>query len=346
MMEAKQAFKAIRQDRRLPIYICYGNEAYLMNEFVQQLIERTVEPEEREMAIVRFDTHETPLDAILDEAETLPFLVPYKIILVRDAILFASATKEGKIEHNTERLLTYMENPMETTVIVFLIANEKLDERKKLVKKAKAQDAVVSFAPLTGEELIQWMIKRVASQGRRMVQQIAEEILRRVGTNMHALAAEIDKLALHAGEQGVITDAAVQALVPIAAEQNVFKLTEELAALRTDRVLSIYADLIKQREEPIKLLALLARQFRNMLYIKELGGQGFTPPQIAGQLGLHPYAVKVTAEQARKFSVERLGDILSDLADLDYGMKTGRIDKALGLELFLMRTGAGITAAR
>jgi DNA polymerase-3 subunit delta len=339
-MDAKQAFRSINQGSIAPIYVCYGTESYIMNEFIERLVERLAQPEHREMAVVRFDTGETPLDSIIEEAETLPFLVPSKIVLVRDSVLFASGKESSRIEHRPERLLVYMGQPSETTVLVFIVPHEKLDERKKLVKTAKSSDSVISFSPLQPEELMQWLLKRVSNQGRSMGKQAAEELLRRVGTDMHALAAETDKLCLHAGTGGTVTTESVNVLVPMATEQNVFRLTEELAALRTAEAIMLYYDLLKQREEPIKLMALLVRQFRNMLYVKELGSQGYSPQQMASQLGLHPYAVKITGDQARKFSQERLASILSELADLDYAMKTGRVEKALGLELFLLKTGS------
>ncbi|XID95409.1 DNA polymerase III subunit delta [Paenibacillaceae bacterium WGS1546] len=339
-MDAKQAFRTIRQDQTLPIYILYGSETYLMNEFAERLQDSLVQPEHREMAIVRFDTAETPVDAIVEEAEMLPFLVPRKIVLVRDRTLFAAGKESSKVEHRPERLLAYMERPSETTVLVFAVSGDKLDERKKLVKTAKSNGWVASFGPLQADELLRWVLKRAAGQERSMDRDAAEELLGRVGADMHALAAETDKLITHAGPGGAVTVESVRALVSMATEQNVFKLTEEIAALRISDALALYHELLKQREEPIKLLALLVRQFRNMLYVKSLAGQGYSPQQMASQLGLHPYAVKVTGEQARKFSPERLAGLLDELAELDYAMKTGKVDKAFGLELFLLRTGS------
>jgi len=339
-MDAKQAFRSIKQNQISPVYVCYGTESYILNELIERLQEQLVEPEHKEMAIVRFDTGETSADAVIDEAETLPFLVPRKIVLVRDQTLFAAGKESAKVEHRPERILAYLEQPLESTVLVFIVPHEKLDERKKTVKAAKAKDYVVSFSSLQPEELLRWLVKRAGSQGRTMGGDAADELLRRVGTDMHALAAETDKLCLHAGQGGDVTLEAVRTLVPMATEQNVFKLTEELAALRTAEAIALYHDLLKQREEPIKLAALLVRQFRNMLYVKELGGQGYSPQQMASQIGLHPYAVKITGEQARKFSQERLAALLNELAELDFAMKSGRVDKALGLELFLLRTGS------
>lgn len=339
-METRQAFRELREGKFRPYYVVYGVESFLVEQFINQLTELLVEPDQREMALVRFDTAESALDAVIDEAETPPFLVPHKIILVRDSVLFATGKESTKLEHRPERLTAYLAQPLASTILVFIVPHEKLDERKKLVKAAKAADAVINFAPLQTEELLNWVIRRAEKQGRRMRPEAAEQLLRRAGTNMQKLSAELDKLVLFAGPDGQITADTVDALVPAAVEQNVFRLTEALAALQTERVMALYHDLLRQREEPIKLLALLVRQIRNMLYVKELGEQGYTPQQMAGTLGLHPFAVKMTAEQAKKFSKSRLAALLSELADLDLAMKTGQVDKALGLELFLLRTAA------
>lgn len=127
------------------MYICFGTESYRMNEFAERLAAAVAEPEHRDMAIVRFDTAEHSLDVILEEAETMPFLVPSKLVLVRDSVVFGSAKESAKTEHRAERLLEYMRRPFETTVLVFMVPHDKLDERKKTSKAAKQDGIVVHF---------------------------------------------------------------------------------------------------------------------------------------------------------------------------------------------------------
>lgn len=334
----RQLFRELEGGTVRPVYVCYGAETYLLNEFAERLIEAAVEPDGRELAVVRFDTGETPLETIIDEAETPPFLTSRKVVLVRDTAVFGAGKAAG-VEHRTERLLAYLDGPMESTALAFLVPLDKLDERKKIVKAVKEKGLVWAFSPLSEGEMRAWLIRRAERQGCTMEMEAADELLRRVGPDMGTLAAEVDKLCLYAGRGGRIAAEAVRQLVPVSVEQSVFRLTEEIAALRADRAVALFRELLKRREEPIALTALLVRQFRNMLHVKELGRQGIPPQRIAAGLGLHPYAVKVLAEQARRFSTEQLVRLLERLAELDYEMKTGRIDKALGVELFLLRTG-------
>ncbi|AZH30389.1 MULTISPECIES: DNA polymerase III subunit delta [Paenibacillus] len=340
-MDVKTASKAIRKGDISPVYLLYGSEKYQMKQFVDMLKEKVVEEEHRDFAIISYDLTETPIEVVVEDAETAPFLVPKKLIIVRDTSVFAAGKDNGKIEHRLETLLTYMDNPTDYSVIVFTVQAEKLDERKKIVKKLKSDASVIAFAPMGGDDLVAWVHKRAAEREVQLAAGAAERLIQYTGTGLQSLAAEIDKLCLYAGAQGTISSADIESLVPRNTEQNVFAMVEDLANLRLDKALSIFYELLKQKEEPIKIAALITRQFRIMLQVKELAGQSYSQQQIASQLSLHPYGVKVAGDQARRFRPEQLRQLLYELGELDYHMKTGVVDKVLGLELFLMKMGAG-----
>lgn len=339
-MDVKTAVKQIKQGQVSPLYLCYGTEKYQIQEFVGMLQDQVVDRDQRDFAMASFDLAETPVEAVVEEAETLPFLVERKLIVVRDSAVFTAGKEGGKIEHKVEALLAYIDNPAEHSVIVFVVNGEKLDERKKIVKAMKAAGTVLSFMPLGGSELTQWVVREVEKRGRRIGREAAEALVAACGVQMAALAVEVDKLCLYAGEGGMIDIAVINQLVARTTEQNVFAMVEHIAALKLEQALDIFYELLKQREEPIKIAALIARQFRIMLQVKDLARQSYSQQQIASQLGLHPYAVKIAGEQARKFEQAKLKRILSDLAQLDYQMKSGGIDKVLGLEIFLLKLGA------
>lgn len=339
-MEAKAAAKDIKQGKISPLYVLYGSETFRMNEFAAMLEANLIPKEDRDFAVIPFDLSETPVQAVVEEAETVPFMAERKLLLVQDYNVFMAGKDNGKVEHRLEVLSEYMSAPADFSVIVFMVHNDKLDERKKIVKAAKTAGTVLAFNPLGAEELLRWVEKGFRDRGCTVAPGTPEALVASAGTGLQTLTAEIDKLSLFAGSGGTVTPAAVDSLVHRGTEQNVFNLVEDIANLRLDKALNTLYELLKQREEPIKIAALIARQFRIILQVKELSAQSYAQGQIASQLGLHPYAVKLAGEQSRRFETGRLREILSALADLDYRMKTGAVDKVLGLEMFMLRLGA------
>ncbi|QYR20169.1 DNA polymerase III subunit delta [Paenibacillus sp. sptzw28] len=340
-MDVKEAVKEWKAGRFRPVYVLYGKDRYRMRQFIATLTETLLPKDERELGIVKFDTSESAIEEAVAEADTLPFFASRKLVIIRDqSVLAAAQGKENKIEHQTDRLLAYLQQPCESSVIVFQVMADKLDERRKVVKLIKEQNALIPFQELQENELLQWTVKRAEEQGRVMTREAAELLLARTGTNMQQLAHEVDKLCLHAGPGGAIGAGEVEMLIASTVEEDVFALIDAMASLQVEKALKLYAELLLRREEPIKIAALIARQLRIMLQVKELEQQRYSPQQMAGQLGLHPYAVKLAAEKARTFTVKSLGGHLDRLADLDFKMKTGQIDKTLGLELFLLSMAA------
>lgn len=340
-MEATEAIKAVNAGRFSPLYVIYGKDRYRIEQFVELIKNRMFKNEDQHMGIVKFDTQESTLDEIVVEADSAPFFVEKKLIIVKDSSIFSAAAKENsKLEHRPEALLNYMDHPLESTVIVFIVSAEKLDERKKLVKSLKDRKVIVHFPELDYIQLIQWLRKKAGEQGREIAPDAAELLMRRIGMSMQQLSQELDKLCLHVGDQGEITVALVDQLISATIEEDVFALVDMIVNIKLHEALAMYKALLIRKEEPIKLIALIVRQLRMMLHIKELEEAQYSPKQIAGMIGAHPYAVKLAAEKASSYSKKRLAELLSSLADLDYSMKTGRVDKALGLELFILSLGS------
>lgn len=321
-----------------PVLVCYGTEKFLLDEFLNTQIDKWVDPELRDFALIRYDLTETPLDAVLEEAETIPFMAERKLVIARNAFFLTGAKDPSKVEHRTDLLFAYLGAPAPHTRLIFTVDAEKLDERKKLVKALKEKKLLKAFKPLSAEELPGWVERRGKRRGVELEKAALERFLLYTGGQLQAMDSELAKLAMFAGpDAAAIPLDTVETLVARSVEQNVFLLMEDIVRRKLDKAMDQLHELLKQREEPIKLVMLMARQFRLILQVKDLYAQGYSQQQTAAHLGSHPYPVKLAAEQGRAYSTEQLKRILTELAELDYAMKTGRTDKVLGLELLLLK---------
>jgi DNA polymerase-3 subunit delta len=82
---------------------------------------------------------------------------------------------------------------------------------------------------------------------------------------------------------------------------------------------------------------MIANQIRIMYQTKELYKRGYTEKDIASNLDIHPYRIKLALEKSREYESSKLLNYLNELADLDINIKSGLIDKKLGLELFILQ---------
>lgn len=319
------------------MYLFYGTETFLINELKEMLSNELLEEHEKDFNFAIYDLEETPIEVALEDAETLPFMGEKRMIVLKNPYFLTAEKGKEKIEHSLDRLEQYILQPAPYSVIVFIAPYEKLDERKKITKLLKQHAEVLEVNALEEKDLIKWISNRAAMYQVTFEDHAAKLLMQLTGPNLMLISKEIDKLSLYVGPEGHITQETVNLLVARTLEQNIFELIDKAVHRKLEEAFRIFYDLLKNNEEPIKILSLLATQFRLIYQVKELVRQGYGQQQIAGMLKVHPYRVKLAASQSNLFSNEHLMGLVNHLAEMDYEIKNGKIDKKLAVELFLMK---------
>lgn len=329
-------WKKIKAGDIAPVYLLTGEERYILDTTIQHL--KKAMPDVDESTVNYFDLSETPVEFVIDEADTLPFLQERKLIIASNAT-FLRAQEKGKekIEHNLSRLESWLQTPSPTAVVVFLAPYEKLDARKKITKLMTKQTTVIEAKRLEGTDLLTWVQHEAKSNGIEMERERAQQLVDLVGDDLLLLSSELLKIATYLGGQGVVTEKILQLLVPRTPETDVFRLTDAYVNGKVSESISIYHDLLRNGEEPIMLTSLIASQIRLMIQVNSLQKKGYQQQQIAKTIGVHPYRVKLMMGKSRHTSPERLLQILDRLAMIDYQLKStgGRRERIF--ELFLMQ---------
>ncbi|WP_285765405.1 DNA polymerase III subunit delta [Peribacillus sp. SI8-4] len=328
-------WKSIKKGQFAPVYLLYGTEAYLINETKQLLIENALHEDELDFNFSQFDLEETPVETALEDVETLPFIGERRLVFMQNPFFLTAEKTKSRVEHNVKRLEAYLADPVPYSIVVLTAPYEKLDERKKITKELKRKAVLVEAKKLGDHELKGWVRERVGSV--RIDEQATELLLELAGTNLMMLTNELDKLVLYVEDEQHITAEIVEKLVAKSLEQNIFTLVDHVLQRKMKSAMTILHDLLRQNEEPIKILSVMAGQVRLMYQVKELSRQGYSQQKIAGQLKVHPFRVKLALEKTGKFQERELLSIMNDLAEADYKMKTGQADKAITLELLLLK---------
>jgi DNA polymerase-3 subunit delta len=318
-------------DKLPPVSLYYGLESFLMEEACHQL-RNQVPIEERDWNLLVIDLEDTLLEHVIQEAETPSFFGGKRLILVKNAAFLTTAKPKRELNHNVDAWLDYLSRPSENSAVVFTIVTDKLDKRKKVVKQMEKTAAVTKFDALKGQALLKWVMNRFRELQVKIKRDVCIYFIQVVGNDLRLINQECEKLALFVGEKGTITEEMIDRLIPRTLENNVFQLTEKLASKKITEVWQIWEDLLTQKEEPIRILALMTRQFRLLYQTKVLSARGMGASEIGKMLGVHPYPVKLALNHSHSFSLKQLKKYLSLAIAADQDIKSGKIEKVLAVE--------------
>ncbi|GEK33309.1 DNA polymerase III subunit delta [Kurthia sibirica] len=326
----------IKKGHIAPVYLLAGQEAYFIDDTIRRI--KTALEEQEEIETTTFDLDEVPVDAVLDEADTIPFFSTKKLVIAKNASFLKATDKtKEKINHDLKRLENWLQFPSDFSITIFVAPYEKLDERKKITKQMK-EFALYLYAEAPKErDLAVWVHNEVSSQQKQIDDEAIGKLIELVGMDMLHLQTEVDKLCRYLGEEQMITLQLVEDLVAKTLEQDAFKLLNAYIAGNTSVSISIYHDLIRQKQEPIALVALLASQVRLMSNVYYLLSKGYHAQQIAKTLRVNPYRVKRIIEDRNGIADHYLLKALYGLSEVDLQLKTMTGRRERYLELFLLR---------
>ncbi|SEP90865.1 DNA polymerase III subunit delta [Piscibacillus halophilus] len=330
-----QEFIQSKSHQLVPIYVLYGEESYFIQE-VKKRIENQIKKQDPEFDRNTYDMETLPIQEAIHDAETFPFFSEHKLVEVQRAYFLTGQKVKSDIEHQIDVLEEFAHNPVEFTTLIIVVPYEKMDQRKKIVKTLKNCATFIECSSPKAYEMGQVIRNLAESKGMSLSEELIELIAERVGEHIEAVQHELDKLNLYFNDQPISLEEAKE-IISIHAKANTFNLIDHLVEFKVGPAIQLLKELKKQNEEPIGLLALISSQIRIILQVKLLKQKGYQQQQIAKQLQVHPYAVKMALKRERRFTDRGLKDMLMEAAITDEKMKTGKIEQWLALELFLQR---------
>jgi DNA polymerase-3 subunit delta len=323
------------------IILLYGLENYIINERINFYTNKFLSEEDKEFNLITYDMQETFITAAIEDAETMPFFGDYKVIILRNCKFLTG--EKHKIEQNLDILINYIENPSPFTVLILETPNEKLDERKKVVKKLKELVKVHECNQLSIQEVENWIQRECQSNGVKISNETINKIIDRVGQNLTILKNELQKcfLYLHNEQEKVITDELINLIMSRSLEDNVFVLTDYITAYKVTDALQALADLRKQNIEAQIIVGVLAGHLRLLLQVKTLMEKGYAQNQLMNMLNLKPFRLKKAMQIVQTKKLDELKLWLMKLSEVDMGVKRGPNSPYSYIELYILSFGKG-----
>lgn len=311
------------------VYVLYGLEEYLIDKKIKQIIN---DNNINEISIEKYNLSDTKIEQIIECASISDLFNDKKVIIADNSYIFTGTTKKNQLEHNLDSLENYLNNINEKTILIFKIVSEKLDERKKIVKLLKEKGQILDF---NKENNIQNIVKSFFD-GYEISPKTILKLINRVGNNLPLLESESEKLKVYKFDSKKIDEEDIE-IINKTIDMDIFNLIDNIVLKNKKEAILSYNEMVKCGEEPIKILIMLASQFRLMLQVKLLNKKGYLEKDMASTLNIHPYRIKLALQKSRNFTEEELMGFMMNLADLDSKIKQSEIDKKLALELFILK---------
>ena len=143
---------------------------------------------------------------------------------------------------------------------------------------------------------------------------------------------ELEKLFCYTMGREAITAEDVEAVCVSQATGKVFEMVDNIVGKRQEKALDLYYDLLALKEPPMRILFLIARQFRILYLVKGLRSQGYGQKAIASKAGIPEFAVRKNLAQAEKLPVGKLKGAVADCVQAEEDVKTGRLNDRLAVE--------------
>ena len=307
------------------MYIFYGTDLFL----IQREINKIKEKEKiDDLNIISYDLNVHTIKDIIEDANTYSLFGTNKIIIAENALFL---TGKGTLPEDISVLEEYINNPNKNTILILTVLEEKLDERKKIVKNLKKNSIVKECISENEYAFIKNSLDNYSMDDKTI-----KLFIQRVGNDFTLLSNELEKLKLYKLDEKKITEEDVKELTTKNISLDIFEFIDDILYKRKEKALETLKELLKRNTEPIAVIVMLAGQIRIMYESKELRSRGYTESDIAKLLEIHPFRVKKALEKGYQYTSSTLLYYLEELEKLDVNIKRGNINKDLALELFIL----------
>ncbi|SFB86780.1 DNA polymerase III, delta subunit [Alkalibacterium subtropicum] len=327
----------IKKGQLKPVYAVTGTERMLIEEVTTSLTDTIRSGQEDDMNIMHFDLNETSIDDVIYEAESFPFFGGQKLIFIHSSYIFTGKKVSSAVKHTPSLVENYLKDPSDFSILVFIAPYDKLDKRKKVTKSLLKSAEVIDVTPASDKDTADYLKNYCEKSGYHMSRESLERLMQLTDRNLSKAKNELDKLMVYHIEDKEISMESIDKLVSKSLEQNIFELNERVLRKNIKQSIELYQDLLHQKEDPIKILALMISQFRLLLQVKILRTKGYQQADIAGILKIHPYRVKLALQTEKRFKQTTLSQAHRYLISADYEIKSGKVDPEMQIELFIWK---------
>lgn len=337
-MNYNELLESIDNGKLSGFNIIYGDEAFLINKAIKYAKSKFIDDSVSELNYARFEVIENNFQNFIETVSTFPFMSEKKIVVVDDCDFLAST---GSLDKNYEEvLLKEINEKSDTLIVLFILRGKKPDSRKKVVKAIKKLNSVYEIKKLDEGELTKYIIEGFKKNTVKISSSNADYLATNCGyldydseIDLYDVNNEISKISSFCCKKGEASYDDIDMLMIKSLDSNIFKLIDLICEKKKKDAQLMLNDMLKNGVAEPFIIHMIARQVRMIYQYKMLTLKGYNSSVIADNMKIRPFIAKKLANISNGLDMNKIEKLLYILKNIDKSIKTGSIDKTVGLEI-------------
>ncbi len=306
------------------MYLLYGDEAYLVNQYRDKLLNAVTDIKDN-MNFIKFEGEKTDYLEIVEFCETMPFFAERRVVLAENTGFFKKDMGDF-----VDRLMDFPE----TSLLIFV--EKDIDKRNRLYKAINKDGEALCFETPDRKTLAVWIKSIIKEANKKISDDAAFGIIDYAGFDMYSIRNEIAKLINFCADRDEIEIWDIEEICVGSSESHIFDMVDAIAKKQQGRAIHLYYELLENREPALRILALILRQYDLLLKVKLCIEENKNNADAATILGVPIWSVSKYKEQSKGYTEKQLIEIMRKCQDTDYKLKTSQVSDVVAVEVLII----------
>ena len=315
--EFKQIYQDLKNKVYYPVYLFHGEESFFIDKLVETIEDTVLNEMEKEFNLDVLYGKDVSAQQVINTAKRYPMAANHHVVIV----------KEAQSMQKLNELTSYVNNPLESTLLVLVHKHKTIDGRKSLGKTVRENGVLFQSKKLYDNQVPNWINTYLYNRNYSITPKASLMITEYVGNDLSTIANEIDKIMITLeNDTKEITDKHIEQNIGISKDYNIFELQNAIGSKDMAKAYQI-ADYFSQNEKSFPLLRITSNlyfYFTKLMLIHK--SKSKMPNDLSQVIGLHPFLVKEYISAAQNFSFGKLANIIHILKT--YDLKSKGIDNS------------------
>lgn len=312
-MTVENIISDIKKGNINPIYFLYGDEPYFIDQvsdFIEDNILTEAEQGFNQMVLYGRDVN---VAEIISNARRFPMMAERQVIIVKEA---------QDLARTIDQLESYVDNPQQTTTLVFNYKYKKPDKRKSVFKKLAKASVFFESKTLYENRVPAWINMYVKSKGYQIEPKASQMLVEFLGTELSKIVNELNKLFIVLPKETTITPEAIEENIGISKDFNNFELRKAIGVknvVKANQIINYFSQ--NPRNNPtVMTISLLNSFFTQLLQYHALPNKN-NPKAVASALRVNPFFVSDYTVAGKNYPMRKVSQIIGLLREADIKSK-------------------------